>query len=84
MTVLDTSDQVICVKTRRFGFRTTEVVGHIFHINEIALPLRAVRYFVFDPIGGLCVSEERMKKDILLIKQAHLNAVLTAHFPSDP
>jgi beta-galactosidase/beta-glucuronidase len=84
LTVLDANDQVICVKKRRFGFRTTEIIGHIFHINETAMPLRAVRYFDFDPVGGLCVSEERMKQDILLIKQAHLNAVLTAHFPSDP
>ena len=83
VTVYDTSDRVICVKKIRFGFRTTEVSGHIFHINEIPMPMRAVRYFDFDPVGGLCVPAERMKQDIILMKQAHLNTVITTHFPSD-
>jgi len=84
LTVKDAHDRVICVKKRRFGFRTTEVHARVFHINDIALPLRAVRYFDFDPVTGLAVSVERMRQDICLIKQANLNAVITAHFPSDP
>ena len=84
LTVKDAHDQVICVKKRRFGFRTLEVLGHVFHINDAALPLRAVRYFDFDPVGGLAVAADRLKQDICLIKQANLNAVLVAHFPSDP
>lgn len=84
LTVKDVNDRVICAKKRRFGFRTTEVLGRVFHINDIALPLRAVRYFDFDPVGGLAVSADRLRQDICLIKQANLNAVLAAHFPSDP
>lgn len=84
VTLKDTRNQVICVKKKRIGFRTTEILGRIFHINEIAIPLRAVRYFDFDPVGGLAVSAERFRQDICLMKQANLNTVLTAHFPSDP
>ena len=84
LTVKDAHDRVICAKKRRFGFRTTEVLARVFHINDAALPLRVVRYFDFDPVGGLTVSAERLRQDICLIKQANLNAILTAHFPSDP
>lgn len=84
LTVKDSHDQVICVKKIRFGFRTAEIIGRVFHINDVALPLRVVRYFDFDPVGGLAVSADRLRQDICLIKQANLNAVLTAHFPSDP
>jgi len=84
LTVRDAHDRIICAKKRRFGFRTIEVLARVFHINDVALPLRAVRYFDFDPVGGLAVSADRLRQDICLIKQANLNAVLVAHFPSDP
>jgi len=84
LTVKDSRDRVICVKKRRFGFRTTQILARVFHINDIALPLRVVRYFDFDPVGGLAVSADRLRQDIFMIKQANLNTVLAAHFPSDP
>jgi len=84
LTVKDHHDRIICIKKRRFGFRTSEVIGRIFHINDTALPLRVVRYFDFDPVGGLAVPVERMRQDICLMKQANLNAVIVAHFPADP
>jgi beta-galactosidase/beta-glucuronidase len=82
--VIDDSDRVICVKKRRIGFRTTEVRGRAFRVNDIALPLRAVRYFDFDPVCGLAVPADRMRQDVCLMKQANINTVLVAHFPSDP
>ena len=82
--VIDDNDRVICVKKRRIGFRTAKVLGRVFHINDIALPLRVVRYFDFDPVGGLAVPADRMRQDVCLMKQANINTVLVAHFPSDP
>ncbi len=84
LSVKDLHDRVICVKKMRFGFRTTDVIARVFHINDAALPLRAVRYFSFDPVDGLAVSAERFRQDIWLIRQANLNTVLVAHLPADP
>lgn len=82
--VFDSQEHMVCVKRIRFGFRTTETIGRVFHLNDIALPIRAVRYFSFDPAGGLAVSRENMLKDILFMKQAGINTVICAHFPHDP
>jgi beta-galactosidase/beta-glucuronidase len=83
-TVQDTHDRIISVRTVRFGFRTSEVIARVFHLNDTALPLKAVRYFSFDPIGGLAVPYERFRQDICMMKQAGINTVITAHFPADP
>ncbi len=84
ITLTDTQERIICVKKQRFGFRNVEVLAKVFHINDVALPLRAVRYFSFDPQGGLSVPKERFLQDIQLIKQAHLNTVIIAYIPADP
>lgn len=84
LTVRNDREKVICVKRLRFGFRTAEVIARVFHINDTAIPLRVVRYFDFDPAGGLAVPEDRLRQDICLMKQANLNTVLVAHYPSDP
>jgi beta-galactosidase/beta-glucuronidase len=82
--LFDAREHLICVKRIRFGFRTTTTIGRVFHLNDIALPIRAVRYFSFDPSGGLAVSRENMLRDILFMKQAGINTVICAHIPHDP
>lgn len=83
-TVEDAHDRIISVRKVRFGFRTSEVIARVFHLNDTALPLKAVRYFSFDPVGGLAVPYERFRQDICMMKQAGINTLITAHFPADP
>ncbi len=83
-TVHDANDRIISVRKVRFGFRTSEVIARVFHLNDTALPLKAVRYFSFDPLGGIAVPYERFRQDICMMKQAGVNTVITAHFPADP
>lgn len=82
--LFDARENLTCVKRIRFGFRSTTTIGRVFHLNDIALPIRAVRYFAFDPAGGLSVNRENMLRDILFMKQAGINTVLCAHIPQDP
>lgn len=82
--IQDANDRIISVRKVRFGFRTSEVIARVFHLNDTALPIKAVRYFSFDPVGGLAVPYERFRQDICMMKQAGINTVLTAHFPVDP
>jgi len=84
LSLKDSRDRIICVKKMRFGFRTTGILSRAFYLNDKALQLKTIRYLSFDPVGGLAVSLERMRQDICLIKQANMNTVLTAYYPSDP
>ncbi len=84
LTIQDAHNRIISVRKVRFGFRTSEVIARIFHLNDTALPMKAVRYFSFDPLGGLAVPYERFRQDICMMKQAGINTVITAHFPADP
>lgn len=80
----DSHGRTICVKKKRIGFRSVRVGSEMLEINGRAVPLHGVRYVDFDPATGLSVPLERMRRDILLMKNANLNMVLISHFPSDP
>lgn len=79
----DFQGRTICVKKKRFGFRSVRIDNEMVTINGQAVALHGVRYFDFDPAFGLSVPLERMRQDVLLIKRANLNMVLIAHFPTD-
>lgn len=82
--VKDNSGRVLGVQKRKIGFRCVkEVDGKVF-INDAFVPLKASRYFMFDPRGAIAVPPEQMLRDILLMKRAHLNTVLMTYFPADP
>jgi hypothetical protein len=79
--LLDTENRVICVKKRRFGFRSTEIVMDKFNINDKTLPLKLVKYYEFDPQGGITVPLDRFRQDIMLMKRAGINGIITQGFP---
>lgn len=80
----DASGRIIVAQKRRIGFRTVREADRKVIVNDYPVPLKATRYFSFDPQDGLSVSPERMLQDIILMKQAHLNTVLMPHYPADP
>ncbi len=69
------------VKTK-VGFRKLEIRNGVFMVNGIPTRLRGVNRHEMDPITGHVMSEERMMQDILLMKQANINAVRTCHYPN--
>ena len=66
------------------GFRTVEVDGEMFKINGKAVKLKGVNRHEHDPRTGRTVSEELMRRDLELMKQANINLVRTSHYPDDP
>lgn len=83
MILTDAASRIICVQKKRIGFRTVEEADGQVLINDVPITIRATRYFSFDPQYGLSVPCERMLQDVILMKQAHINAVLMPHFPTD-
>ena len=66
------------------GFREVEIRGGRFLVNGAPVRLRGVNRHEHDPATGHTLTLDRMIEDIVLLKQANVNAVRTAHYPNDP
>lgn len=51
-------------------------------VNGNSVRFRGVNRHEHDPYTARVMSEERMLQDILLMKQANVNAVRTSHYPN--
>ncbi|MDR1631957.1 MAG: DUF4981 domain-containing protein [Dysgonamonadaceae bacterium] len=67
----------------KVGFRSVEISDGQLLINGKPVRLRGINRHEHDPATGQTVSLERMKQDVLLMKQANINAVRTSHYPNN-
>ena len=70
--------------TAKIGFRTSEIKDGLLLVNGVPVRLKGVNRHEHDPYTGHVISEESMRRDIELMKQANVNAVRTCHYPDDP
>ena len=68
----------------KVGFRSVEVKNGSVLVNGQPIRLRGVNRHEHDPATGRAISYERMVQDVILMKQANINAVRTAHYPNQP
>lgn len=66
------------------GFRRVETADGLLKVNGRAITIRGVNRHEHDPLTGRYVTETSMRRDIELMKQNHINAVRTSHYPNDP
>ena len=66
------------------GFRSVEVRDKQIQINGKRLLVRGVNRSDTDLDNGRHVPRSRILQDVKLMKQLNVNAVRTAHYPSDP
>lgn len=64
------------------GFRSVEIKAGQLLINGAPVRFRGVNRHEHDPVTGKVMSEKRMLQDLMLMKQANINAVRTAHYPN--
>ena len=64
------------------GFRSVEIKKGQLLVNGSPVRFRGVNRHEHDPRTARVMSEERMLQDILLMKQANINAVRTSHYPN--
>ncbi|CAN5472573.1 glycoside hydrolase family 2 TIM barrel-domain containing protein [soil metagenome] len=67
----------------RFGFRRVEIVDGVFCINGKPVKLKGVNRHEWNPDTGRTLSLRDMEEDIRLMKEHHINAVRTSHYPPD-
>lgn len=66
------------------GFRSIELRGNQVLVNGKPILFKGVNRHDIDPDYGRTMSRERMLQDVLLMKQANVNTVRTAHYPNEP
>lgn len=78
----DSTGKVVERVRQRIGFRSVEIKSGQMLVNGKPVRLRGVNRHEHDPKLGKVMTEALMLKDILLMKQANINAVRTCHYPN--
>lgn len=82
LTLLTAEGEVIEQVEQSVGFRSVEIRNGQLLVNGALVRFRGVNRHEHDPRTARVMSEERMLQDILLMKQANINAVRTSHYPN--
>jgi beta-galactosidase len=68
----------------RIGFRTVAIVDGVLTVNGNRVLFNGVNRHEVHPDRGRALTEQDMLDDVLLMKQAGINAVRTSHYPPHP
>ena len=66
----------------KVGFRRFEIKDHIMTLNGKRIVFKGVNRHEFSSVGGRCVTEEELRRDLTVMKQNNINAVRTCHYPN--
>lgn len=83
VTLRDPSGGVREVVVQRAGFRTIAIRDNQLLVNGQPVQIVGVNRHEWDPVRGRAVTVEGMRRDLLLMKQHHVNAIRCAHYPND-
>ncbi|GAA4489778.1 glycoside hydrolase family 2 TIM barrel-domain containing protein [Microbacterium panaciterrae] len=68
----------------RIGFRRVEVRDGVLLANGAPLVFRGVNRHEHHPDTGRTLDRDTMRQDVMLMKQANIDAVRTSHYPPHP
>lgn len=70
--------------TLRVGFRRVEIADGLLRVNGTPIRLRGVNRHDHDPERGRATTPESIRRDLVMMKRANVNAIRTAHYPPRP
>ena len=82
LTVYDKSDALQEVISQKVGFRRFEMKDGIMTLNGQRIVFKGVNRHEFSSVGGRCVTEAELRKDLIVMKQNNINAIRTSHYPN--
>lgn len=82
LSLIDEVGNVLQRINQSVGFRTIKIKDGQMLVNGKPIRFRGVNRHEHDPNTARVMTEERMLQDILLMKQANINAVRTSHYPN--
>lgn len=75
-------DEVI---SQKIGFVTYEIgKDYEFLVNGTEVKLKGVNHHDTHPENGWCMTDEEIRKDLMLMKELNINSVRTSHYPPSP
>ena len=81
---LKQKDRVVEAYRLPVAFRKIEISGNTLLLNGKKFKVRGVNRHEFSPDQGWTITREEMIRDLELMKQANVNFVRNAHYPTDP
>jgi len=82
--LLDAKQNVLHIKTEKFGFRTAELKRGVgFFVNGVKVMFKGVDRHSAWPTSGRTMSKEISILDVNLMKDMNMNAVRMSHYPPD-
>ncbi|MEG0602154.1 MAG: glycoside hydrolase family 2 TIM barrel-domain containing protein [Mucinivorans sp.] len=65
----------------KVGFRTSQVKGNLYLVNGKKVFIKGVNYHEHNEKAGHYLTEELIRRDMELMKQANINAIRLCHYP---
>jgi beta-galactosidase len=82
--ILRKNESMLDIRHYRTGFTSVDVKARKLLVNGVSIKLRGVNRHEHDSLTGRVLKVEGMKRDMVLMKAAHMNTVRTSHYPNDP
>ncbi|WP_328519112.1 glycoside hydrolase family 2 TIM barrel-domain containing protein [Kribbella sp. NBC_00359] len=67
----------------RIGFRSVAIVDGVLTVNGRRVLFHGVNRHEHDPVLGRVVPTERLRRELLVMKQHNITAIRTSHYPPD-
>ncbi|KRL22603.1 glycoside hydrolase family 2 TIM barrel-domain containing protein [Lentilactobacillus kisonensis] len=77
----DGTGKVLEVVPYQFGFRKIEINNKIIELNDKRLIINGVNRHEWNCHSGRVITSDDMKSDIRVMRENHINAVRTCHYP---
>ena len=65
------------------GFRKVEIRNSVLYVNGVRVVFKGVNRHDFCGETGRAVTEEKIRRDLILMKRNNINAVRTSHYPNN-
>ncbi len=82
--VLRQGSDVLDIRHFRIGFTSIAIDRRRLLLNGVSIKLKGVNRHEHNSRTGRVVAIEDMRRDVLLMKAAHMNTVRTSHYPDHP
>ena len=79
----DGDGAVLDVRARWTGFRRIELADRALLVNGVPVVINGVNHHDIHPDRGPATTAADTRRDLELMKQHHVNAVRTSHYPKD-
>lgn len=84
MITIGDPDQDGEVVPHRLGLAEVTIENGLMYLNGSYFVMHGVNRHDWDPHRGRAVDMERVRRDLVMMKQNNINAVRTSHYPNDP